>query len=398
MYTFNKEMDKEEYNKFVSEYPMASIMQQYEWSNIKNNWDNLHVGLYKDDKLVAVALILIKTIFKNIKMFYVPRGYLIDFKNKEDLEEMTKNIKKLAKENNAFMVKLDPNFCSNQYSIKENDIITPYSDDYELKNKNLMDLGYKHKKKAIEIGKNYQPQYNVFAPTIDSNGNIINIDELSNTYKSKFRYYLGKYHEKRGVSFEITDDLNKIDNFVNLLKETEERQNINLRDKSYFERILKNYKDQAYLFFAKCDLNKYLDFLKENNKSEDEVNEVLELLKEDKEIYLSTGLLILPKNKNGIRTSEYLYAGNSNKLRRTEASTGCVFELIKYSLKNNCHYCNLGGVDGNLSDRLYTFKEKYNGQVLEFTGEYDLIINKFLYYSYNIAFNILRNIKKIIKR
>lgn len=38
-----------------------------------------------------------KKMIKGLNMFFVPRGYLIDFTNYEDLEEMTKNIKELAK-------------------------------------------------------------------------------------------------------------------------------------------------------------------------------------------------------------------------------------------------------------------------------------------------------------
>ena len=76
---------------------------------------------------------------------------------------------------------------------------------------------------------------------------------------------------------------------------------------------------------------------------------------------LSASIMFLPSNKNGIRTSEYLYAGNSLSLTKIRVSTGVVFEIIKFSLENNCHYCNLGGIDGNLNDHLTSFKEKFNG-------------------------------------
>ena len=44
---------------------------------------------------------------------------------------------------------------------------------------------------------------------------------------------------------------------------------------------------------------------------------------------LSTGLLLLPSNNDGIKTSEYLYAGNSNLLNKLNISAGLVFEMIK---------------------------------------------------------------------
>ena len=133
MYKFTSNLDKKEYDNFICNYSMSSFMQEYNWSNIKDNWSHFHCGLYKDEKLVGVCLILVKKIIKNINMFYIPRGYLIDFTNFEDLNEMTNSIKKLAKENKAYMVKIDPNFCISDESFKDEDVEHNYSKDYELK-------------------------------------------------------------------------------------------------------------------------------------------------------------------------------------------------------------------------------------------------------------------------
>ena len=231
MYTFTSNLDKKEYDKFVENYSMANFMQEYNWSNIKDNWSNFHCGLYKDKKLVGVCSILVKKIFKNIKLFYIPRGYLIDFTNFEDLEAMTNNIKKLAKENKAYMVKIDPNFCISDNSFKDEDVEHNYSENYKIKHKNLLKLGYKYSGINKEFGKNFQPQYNIFAPICDKDSNILNNEEILKTYKSKFKYYLNGFHEKRGVYFEITDDINKLDKFIELLRITEKKQNISLRNK-----------------------------------------------------------------------------------------------------------------------------------------------------------------------
>lgn len=398
MYTFTSNLEKKEYDKFIENYSMASFMQEYEWSNIKNNWDCFHCGLYKDKKLVGVCSILVKKVFKNIKLFYIPRGYLIDFTNFEDLKEMTNNIKKLAKKNKAYVVKIDPNFCISDKSFKDEEVEHNYSKDYEIKNNNLIELGYINTGINKEFGKNFQPQYNVFAPICNKESNILTEEEILKTYKSKFKYYLGNFHEKRGVTFEITNDINELDRFIDLLRITEKKQNISLRNKEYFVRILNNFNNRVYLFFGNIDLKKYLDFLKENNGKDEEIKEVKQLIKENgNTMTLSTGLLLLPKNKKGIRTSEYLYAGNSSSLTKLNVSAGLVFEMIKYSMNNNCHYCNLGGVDGNLNDHLTTFKQKFNGRIMEFSGEYDLPIS-WLYKPIKTFYPILIKVYKKIKR
>lgn len=398
MYNFTNNLNKEEYDNFVLNYPMASFMQEYNWSNIKDNWGHFHCGLYKNNKLVGVCLILVKKIMKNINMFYIPRGYLIDFNNFEDLEEMTKNIKELAKKNNAYMVKIDPNFCIKETSFKDVEIENNYSKDFELKNYNLIKLGYKNTGIHKEFAKNLQPQYNIFAPICDKNSIVLSEEEILKTYKSKFKYYLGDFHYKRGISFEISNDKKDLDKFITLLRLTEKKQNINLRNKEYFEKILNNFNDRAYLFFGNVDLSIYLNFLLENNGKEEDISEIKNLIKENGNIItLSTGLLLLPANKKGIRTSEYLYAGNNSLLNKLNISAGLVFEMIKFSMKHNCHYCNLGGIDGNLNDHLTIFKQKFNGRIMLFSGEYDLPTSV-IYYPIKLFYPILLKIYRKIKR
>lgn len=396
MYRFTSELPKEEYDNFILNYSMAPLTQTYNWANIKSNWRHFHCGLYKDDTLVGVCLILVKKMIKGLNMFFVPRGYLIDFTNYEDLEEMTKNIKELAKKTHAYVVKIDPNFCKRQYSFKGDEINTNYDKDYQVKHNNLLKLGYKSLGPQKEMGKSMEPNYNMLAPICDNSNKVLTLEELLSTYKSKFKYYIGSFHEKRGITFEITSDINKVGILVSLLKETEEKQNISLRNEEYFVNLMKNY-PTARLVFGTINLPKYLKFLEENNGKSIEIEEVKELLKTHEEnMVLSASIMFLPSNKEGIRTSEYLYAGNSLSLTKIRVSTGVVFEIIKFSLENNCHYCNLGGIDGNLNDHLTSFKEKFNGEVLEFAGEYDLPI-KWIYYPIKVMYPILLKIYKIIR-
>lgn len=397
MYTFTSDLNKEEYDNFVDNYSMSSLTQSYNWANIKDNWDSFHCGLYKDNVLVGVCLVLVKKMIKGLNMFYVPRGYLMDFTNYEDLEAMTKYIKELAKQNKAYVVKIDPNFARQQYSFKGEEIFSPYMESFKEKNDNLIKLGYINTGIHKEMGKNMSPQYNMLAPICDKNGKVLSLDELLSTYKSKFKYYIGSFHEKRGITFEITDDINKVPLLVKMLKETEEKQNISLRNEEYFNKMMKNYKGKSFLVFGYIDLNKYLDFLNNNNGKIEEIEEVKTLLKENTEpILLSASIMFLPNNKTGIRTSEYLYAGNSNTLNKLRVSTGVVFEIIKFSLENNCQFCNLGGIDGNLNDHLTSFKEKFNGEVLEFAGEYDLPTS-IIYYPIKVMFPLLLKIYKLIR-
>ena len=399
MYRFETNIDINEYNNFVKEYEFANFMQEKAWANVKSNFDNILCAVYDNDSIVGGCSILIRKLAKGINLFYIPRGYLLDFKNIELLNFMTDNIKKLAKKYKAYVVKIDPNFCVSEKLFKNQDKkFNLYSTDYEIKHNNLIQSGYIHTGYTKDIHKNFQPRYQMAVPLIDDNNNKISFEQLLKTFKSKFRYYLLDFHTKRGVYFEHSFDKKDVKEFVELLKYTEKNKNIKLRNEEYFEKIMDNFKNRACILFGKVDLEKYLDFLKNNNGKDDEIKQVKDLIKENgKIITLSSALLLLPNN-NKIRTSEYLYAGNNLILNKLNVSGGIALEACKISIENNCDYCNLGGISGTLDDSLTKFKSKYNGVILEFAGEYDLVINKFKYRFINTFKPILKKLYKLIKK
>lgn len=399
MYTFKTNINEDEYNKFVTNFPFANFMQEKSWANVKNNFNNILCGVYDDKTLVAACSILVRNISKGISMFYIPRGYLIDFKNNELLSFMTANIRELAKKNKAYVIKIDPNFCVSEKLFKNQNIkFHIYSNNFEEKHNNLINIGYKHTGFIKDIHKNIQPRYQMAVPLINENNEFITYDELLKTFKSKFRYYLGDYHTKRGVYFTSSHDKKDVKKFVELLKYTEKNKNIRLRNEEYFNKIIDNFNDRACILFGKVNLEIYLKFLEENHGKVDEINQVKDLIKtKGKEITLSSALLILPNNE-GYRCSEYLYAGNNLMLNKLNVSGGIALEAAKISIENKCHYCNLGGINGTLDDSLTKFKSKYNAVILEFAGEYDLVINKTKYVFINKFKPILKKLYRIVKK
>ena len=399
MYTFKENVNESEYNDFIKKYEFANFMQEISWTKVKDNFDSILCGVYKNEKLVAACSILIRKITRGFTMFYIPRGYLIDFENKELLSFMTENIKKLAKEHKAYVVKLDPNFCVSEKLFKNQDKeFNIYSTNFNEKHNNLLNLGYKHTGFVKDIHKNIQPRYQMAVPLINENNEYITYEELLKTFKSKFRYYLGDYHTKRGVYFTSSHDKNDIKEFVELLKCTEKNKNIHLRNEEYFNKIIDNFSDRACILFGKVNLETYKKFLTENSGKDEEIKKVDDLIKtKGNEITLSSALLILPDNL-GYRCSEYLYAGNDLTLNKLNVSGGIALEAARISIENKCHYCNLGGISGNLDDSLTKFKSKYNAVILEFAGEYDLVINKTKYMFINKFKPILKKFYKIIKK
>jgi len=407
MYVFKENVEKNEYINFYKQYSKAPIMQEYIWPLLKSNWDSNICGLYKENKLIATALILIKKLPFNISIFYIPRGYLLDFTNKEVLNEFTKHIKAYAKKKKSYLIKIDPYISFNEKRVNpldENEHYNFYSDNVELIFNNLKELGYVHKGYKKEIRSYLQPRFAMIVPLVKADGTFFTEESFSKTLKRNVRYYLGDYHSKRGVIFNYSNNIDDLDEFINLIHKTEDRQNVLLRNKNYFKKMMELFGDRALLFFGKIDLNKYLEFIEssynDNNSEKDLLNkqkeQVLELKKTKGDIItVSASLMVLPSNEKGIRMAEFLYEGNDTSiLPNLKVNNGAIYYKLMHCLNNNCHYANLGGIDGSLNDHLFTFKSKFNPLVVEFIGELDLPINKFLY----IIINVIEPVAKKVYR
>ena len=118
-YEFKTNIEKKEYDQFTQKAEILSFMQEYGWAFVKHEWKHFHCGLYCDGKLVATALVLKRSLPLGISLMYIPRGILIDYKDQEILKVFTEYLRKLAKREHAYVVKIDPNFCYKEYSIKE---------------------------------------------------------------------------------------------------------------------------------------------------------------------------------------------------------------------------------------------------------------------------------------
>ena len=75
--------------------------------------------------------------------------------------------------------------------------------------------------------------------------------------------------------------------------------------------------------------------------------------------------------------------------------------MLKMCFEKNIDYLDLFGISGDASPEnelhgLYLFKKGFGGTIVEFIGEYDLIINKFYGNLFLNVFPILKKIKKKI--
>ena len=425
-----KKLSKKEFKTFADKNPEITFHQTEEWAKKKkvNNWDAHYIGLEDDNKkIVAGALLLSKTlpIIKK-KMFYSPRGFLIDYNNKELLKKFTEEIKKYAKTENAIFIKIDP-FVEYQEHDNNGDIV---KNGYNNKDavENLKSLGYKFFGFNL-MQDTLQPRWMHVIETKDRN-----LDDVMKDMESKTRQILRK-NEKCGITTrEITRD--ELPIFKDIMKHTSDRREFVDRPLSYYEAMWDALHDSGILkiLIAEIDFNKYekntleekeeiennlkdriykkeKNILKMNdkkynssNKQDEEaikrLEKQLEKIKELKDEYgdkeILGGILFLIYGNEVLS----LHGGSHAKLMQFQSAYTIHFEGVKMAVEGNYNRYNFYGITGDFRKEnplygLYLFKKSFGGHVVELIGEYDLIVSKFWYTVYNLAFKTYHKLKNI---
>lgn len=424
-------LSKEEFKKFADKHPQITFHQTEEWANLKkvNGWNSYYVGLKDNDKIVAGALLLSKSlpIIKK-KMFYSPRGFLIDYNNKEVLKEFTKELKIFAKKEKAIFVKIDP-YVEYQEHDNDGNIV---KDGYNNKEavENLKSLGYKF------YG------FNLMQDTLQPRWmHVIEIDgrteeEVLSDMESKTRQILRKNEKSCITTREIKRD--ELPLFKSIMEHTGDRRDFVDRPLSYYEAMWDNLHDSGILkiLIAEIDFNKYL----ENTKTElEETEKALKdrtykhdnnILQMNEKKYESSNKLdkdnIERLNKQIDKINEYikefgekkvlgtilfliygnevlsLFGGTDDNLMQFQSAYSVHYAGVKYAIDNHYKRYNFYGITGDFRKEnplfgLYLFKKSFGGHVVELIGEYDLVVSKFWYRVYKIAFGLYHGIKKIGK-
>lgn len=403
-YEFKTNIDEKEFETFVKEFPSTSFMQTPSWSKVKTAWEHDYVGLYNKNKLICAAMILKRKLFFGKKLIYIPRGLVMDYKNKTLLNLFVDKLKKYAKEINAIDIKIDPFICFNEdniQNIKKNKNIESqklYTKNTKEIIENLKECGFKHAGYKKEVNAYIQPRYTMAIPLNKADGKPYEKEELRRTFPKNTRNYIGQYQTDRGIEFSFSKNIDDVKDLISVLHCTEQRQHIALRSEDYFKKMMKCFPENTVLFFARVDIDKYISFLKKDMKENENKKEFCEKqLKEAEDVKKEFGpkplagatIVMMPTCKNGIKTASFLYAGTNTKiLPSLKITNGLMFYRLCYCLDNGCDYCDLGGVDGSLEDHLSTFKSKFNPSVLELVGEFDLVISAFWYKLFNMLMKL----------
>lgn len=388
-YKFVNDLNKKEFNTFVKNHEFCNLLQSYEWANIKSNWEHLYTGVYDEkNEVIATGLVLIKKLPMNFTMFYLPRGPVMDHKNMELLEFYFNELKKIAKRRKCLFIKCDPAIHVNDYKIKDHN--NNYYEDTQLYLENYKKIGAVHKGFTMDFASTVQPRFHMV--------------EYKDTFGMEFMTKKGKKNlktaNKQNLDIQI-GSYELLDDFCNVMKCTEERKGIQLRNKEYYKLLLDTYKEKAFIVLGyiniKNDLDNYcalLEQCEENikncsptqkkklftlNEQKDSYENKIKVLKESYEKYGEKTCISGTLSVCCGKTSEILYAGMNEEFKRYMAPYLVWYKTMEECLDKGCETSNMGGIEGSLEGGLVNFKEVFYPTITEFIGEFDIPVNKLLF-------------------
>ena len=401
MYSYKIGITAEEHDECVKNSPQTNLLQSSDWAKIKDNWGNERLGVYQDQKLVAVASILIQPLPLGFTMLYIPRGPIMDYQNSELVAFMLQSIKTYAKSKRAVFAKFDPSLFLRK------GLIGQEAKDQEATLaiiQSLKECGVEWVGRTEDMGETIQPRFqaNIYKEYFTE-------DQLSKSTKQAIRTARNKGVE---VIFGGTELL---DEFAALMKKTEARKGIHLRGKDYYEKLLTTYAGQSYITLSRINLAQRLASLKEqleknqaeasrfnektkpgkidNNRQEkerleEEIQFLNQELKDGQEIVSLSGTLTLEFGG----TSENVYAGMDENFRRYQPAILTWYETAQHAFDRGAVWQNMGGVENHLDGGLYHFKSKFNPMIEEFVGEFNLPTS-ILYPLVNKAYQLRKKLR-----
>ena len=367
MYRYQIGIPTLEYDQFVKEHELANVLQSSAWEEVKSDWQHERFGVYREEKLLATASILIRTLPLGYKMFYIPRGPILDYGDTELLSFVIQSIKSYARSKRAIFVTFDPSICLSQSLINQEK--TEYPENMAIID-SLQQMGVRWSGKTEEMGDTIQPriQAKIYKENFEE-------DKLSKSTKQAIRTAQNKGVEIQFGGTELLDP------FSFLMKKTEKRKDI--------------FKDKAYITLATLDVSKRSQELEEqlakNRALEETFTEStrtskVEAQKKEKERlleeltflqeYMDAGQARVPLaaalSLEFGNTSVNLYAGMDDAFKRYNAPILTWYETAHYAFERGMLWQNLGGVENSLNGGLYHFKEKFNPTIEEYLGEFTM--------------------------
>ena len=391
-----RELTRKEFDSYALNHPLSSFQQTSSWGRFMEG-DKFHAyyvgGFIKEHLVGASLLISYKKKKDKERLFYAPRGFLIDYKNEELLKEFTEEVKKFIIEKHGVFLKIDPYILVRDRN-SEGNIIEGgvYNDFVEV---NLTNANF------IKVNDRIQPKWlsriNLKEKTID---------DIFNNFSPKARQTVRR-NERLG--FKVRDfDFKDIDNFIDIINKESKKYRTIVPTKTFYLDLKQSFDGNIKfieVYFKKDEVISNIDKMISEVRKEKEVRInnyhnskmtaeyfIDKELEDEEEIKRLDNLKdYFSKCSDDVSMGIYMFITIGNEVvalnggivdeyNKLDASYTLHYEMIKYAIDNGYKYYNLYEIgditdDNNKLKNSYNYKKNFGGEVVELVGEYDLVIN-----------------------
>ena len=407
-------LTSKEFENFAKKNKYVTFHQKESWGKLKeqNGWKYELLGMKDEKKIVGATLILEKDKPFGLKMFYAPRGFLIDFDDYKLLDEFVDKLKVYLKKKGAAFLKVDPYVVHLERDVN-GDIVEGGTDNTKLVD-HLKEIGFKHHGYNIDTSKELQPRWMFTLDLKDKDEEGLMMNMIKPTRKNV------KQTIKLGLTMEFIGE-EGLTEFKKITDHTGDRRGFIDRPLSYYQEMFKYLGDDIKILLCYLEPDKSIElFQKEidtikgfsdiTEKRKEEIasyEKKIEELKEVKKVHGEkiplAGSMFISCEKELLN----LFGGGYDEFMKYDAMYGIQWEAIKWAKENGYELYNFYGIEGNFKKEnnhmygVYEFKKGFGGKVVELIGEFDLPISKAKYNFYKVAFGTykkLKNIKNKIRR
>ena len=392
------------YKEYANAHARRNFGQTIEYANLKfnNNKRKLFLGLVDDDEnIYGATLILIHSVSPYVTEAIAPNGFLIDYADYELVRVFTEELKKyLSKERVTYLI-TNPMFKYKVYN--RNNIMIANNESLlaNLYNLNYKSIGYfsQFEKYDVILENDISTNdiYNNFNRNTKRNikeglnygislhkGKMSDLEESYNIFKKKTKKKLS-YYENLMKVYNTSDNkmeifftkLNPHTYLVNVQKLYEEEKRKNEKIHKTFDNNIGKITDRL--------LNKKINSDNTVEKLKNELNRAIDLnQKYTDDITIGTSIVI--KNNHEIY---FLVDGYKEEFRHIHSTHILKWAIIKKYFSLGYRIFNLGEIHKNYFDKSskyygqYMYKIGFGGNVVEYTPNLLLVINKPLYALYS---------------
>ncbi|MDD5823787.1 MAG: peptidoglycan bridge formation glycyltransferase FemA/FemB family protein [Firmicutes bacterium] len=414
---FIRNVGIQEFENFVRNHPTKShFMQSPAWGELSLKEDAsavYYVGMKNDEgALCATALLIAKkpTGFK--PYLYCPRGYVLDYSDKELLASFSKEVAAFAKSVGAMFITIDPDV--ERWSIDEHGKPCEGFDNNDLI-AYLKKLGYQHNGYTMRF-EGRQPRF-TFRIDLDREikaieksftGNVMKNVKKSNNYASEVR--IGGSDDVR-ILHEMLVLTGERDNFTDYSLEYYQTfyDTLSKYDMTtiylgytYPAETVKKLEASLEELLAQREKIKKPGPLKENMEREPKIRREIELFKSYAEKYpegvcLSAHLVVNYGDK-----AWAVHAGSTLELSETFLNNRVYHDKIIASKEKGAKILDQFGTVGDWENSnlksLHEFKKQFGGRYVEFIGEFNLITDKKAYFMYKTIRPMYRKLLKVVRK